>query len=227
MSQVELSSEELLWRNKSFHGRCITMQSVFSRVRSMIVCVICALCAPIAPPIFASPSENPCLTVEDRFFGKCPLPVDARDAKEVLRAIAKGGQRCVGAVSAGSDEFGGRYVQCKIGTNRIVIRAYPSSGAFKQARYRLSMTRWGHAELKKLKGVDCAAVFLESFRYRVELWSSGRSLMFAKHGDVVSKLKDALRIPSHYVTEKKSGLKAGMQYLSLSETGCSDLVGNF
>jgi len=125
---------------------------------------------------------------------------------------------------AGSDEFGGRYLRCEIGATRVIIRAYPDAKSYGRARYALSMGRWSLTELRNLKGISCAAIFLEGFKYRVELWATSRPLTFAKHGELTESLQSILGIPWRYVADKKTGLKAGTQRLSTTPTGCADFT---
>lgn len=169
-----------------------------------------------------------CLNNESKYFGTCPLPFDASNPQQVIRHLGGLGILCADPFSYGNDRLGGRYVKCNLYGTPVVIRSYPNSRAYRQARLGSIGASWTAKEFKRISFDGCVAVELEAFRYRIELWAKEAPLTRDRHGELAKSIQQALSIPSRFMYEKKTGQVAGTLSLwkgnlGRNERGCEVL----
>lgn len=189
-----------------------------------VLCVL-ALSTWSVLPVSATESEV-CPPENSKYFGDCPLPFDSSNPRQVLRRIARSGVECAKPTSAGSDASGGKYLRCSNAGNRLIIRAYPTNRAYREARLGRIGAEWKLREFNRLSWDGCASISLEAFRYQVEVWASDTPLTPESHGALLRSLQTALGIPSQFTYDKATGYASGTQFtwkgkLGRNDRGCS------
>ena len=197
------------------------------RIRFLTGGVLCALAMSTWSALPVAATEGAvCPPESSKYFGDCPLPFDSGNPRQVLRRIVRSGIECAKPTSAGSDALGGKYLRCTVAGNPLIIRAYPTNRAYRDASLGRIGVGWKLREFDRLGWGGCVSISLEAFRYQVEVWASDTPLTAESHGALLRSLQTALGIPSQFTYDKATGYASGTQFtwkgkLGRNDRGCS------
>jgi len=188
-----------------------------------VLCLITASMWTVMP--VAATTSKVCPPDNGKYSGECPLPFDSDNPRKILRRITQGGVQCIKPMNAGSDSFGGKYLKCAVSGTPLIIRAYPTSGAFRSAWRGEPGASWTLNEFKRMAWDGCAGIQLMAHRYTVEIWAADTPLTPERHGALLRSLWAILEMPKISTLDKETGTSYETRFvwkgkLRRSETAC-------
>ena len=140
----------------------------------------------------------------------CPRSFDAGTPQQIRNKINEAGLSCVKPKSVGSDRYGGKFLQCMIGSQPITILSWPSNAGFVQFYKSPAFVRdFLRPQAMKSQWQGCAYAYLLTPRYII--WIPAQDSNLKPTGDLVSGLRKALGVP-RFAKRDKAGRGWGSNY---------------